>query len=100
MYDVWQFSIYEVSFSLSLIQLWYLIYNKKKKKKKTHLSNCIRHVDMVASQLFWKKIFILLSELFTPRRYILGCINWWKILISVTTLTCHYYISVWVSDET
>ena len=34
MYDVWQFSIYEVSFSLSLIQLWYLIYNKKKKKKK------------------------------------------------------------------
>ena len=32
MYDVWQFSIYEVSFSLSLIQLWYLIYNQKKKK--------------------------------------------------------------------
>ena len=32
MYDVWQFSIYEVSFSLSLIQLRYLIYQKKKKK--------------------------------------------------------------------
>lgn len=30
------------------------------KKKKTHLSNCIRHVGMVASQLFWKKIFFLL----------------------------------------
>lgn len=57
MYDVWQFSIYEVSFSLSLIKLRYFIYQKK---KKTHLSNCIRHVGMVASQLFWKKIFFLL----------------------------------------